>query len=393
MIDDDEEIGVSSDDDASELSGDSTLRDEDFTGLVVAPADWTIGTLNSQIGKQIDLDPAFQRRNVWSATAKSSFIESLFLGIPIPQILLSSKPENRNSFIVLDGKQRLLTIKEFLGGRFQSGRKFKLKELRVLKQLEGKTWEEISEDGEWSQRLLNETQRTAVIRNWSSEKVLYEIFYRLNSGSVKLSPMELRMSLHPGDFLKFIISWTENIGPLHELLGKTSPDNRMNDVELAVRYLAFSDDRYEYNGDLKAFLDAVCKDLNTEFTNETDRVKDVVGSLENMNLAIRFGLETYQRKEFCRKFVNGKYDNRFNRAVFDVQVGALAVPELREAVEKEPKKFKDAFELVSRSSEFIKSVESTTKTNEATRTRFQMFFNEVGNKYGIELSIPNISKV
>ncbi|MDA0339640.1 MAG: DUF262 domain-containing protein [Proteobacteria bacterium] len=77
---------------------------EDFEQLLVAPSDWTIESLHGQIGRQIDLDPAFQRRGVWSARAKSSFIESLFLNIAIPQILLASKKGDRNSFIVLDGR-------------------------------------------------------------------------------------------------------------------------------------------------------------------------------------------------------------------------------------------------------------------------------------------------
>jgi hypothetical protein len=104
----------------------------DFDGLVLAPSDWTVGTIYEQIGKQIDLDPDFQRRNVWSTGAKSKFIESIFLGVPIPQILLSSKKEARSSYLVLDGKQRLTTIREFLDGKLSNGRTFKLRGLTVL---------------------------------------------------------------------------------------------------------------------------------------------------------------------------------------------------------------------------------------------------------------------
>ena len=65
------------DDDSGESSADLTLSESQFANLLVAPADWTIETLYSQIGRQIDLDPDFQRRNVWSSKAKSRFIESL----------------------------------------------------------------------------------------------------------------------------------------------------------------------------------------------------------------------------------------------------------------------------------------------------------------------------
>lgn len=115
------------------------------------------------------------------------------------------------------------------------------------------TWTDLQNTDDWADRLRNEPLRTTVLRGWQNESVLYEIFYRLNSGSVKLSPMELRMSLLPGDFLKFIIAWTETIGPLHRLLRKRQPDARMSDVELAIRYLAFRDQQTRYAGDLKRF--------------------------------------------------------------------------------------------------------------------------------------------
>uniref|UniRef100_UPI0012DBD955 DUF262 domain-containing protein n=1 Tax=Parvularcula oceani TaxID=1247963 RepID=UPI0012DBD955 len=238
--------------DATESSVEEGLTPEDFGSLVIQPSDWTIETLYRQIGKQIDLDPDFQRRNVWSPAAKSRFIESLFLNIPIPQILLSSKGSSRKSYLVLDGKQRLLTIKEFLDGVLPNGRKFKLKDLRILKELEGKAWSEI-EDSDWAYELLNQTQRTAVIQSWNDERVLYEIFNRLNSGSVRLSPMELRMSLHPGLFLKYIVKWTEIVSPLHRLIRKKGPDPRMSDVELAIRFIAFRDNGIVYDGNLREF--------------------------------------------------------------------------------------------------------------------------------------------
>lgn len=378
---------VNEDFDPTEESIDFELTGDSFSELVIAPADWTIGSLYSQIGKQIDLDPAFQRRNVWAPAAKSRFIESLFLGIPIPQILLSSRIGQKNSFLVLDGKQRLLTLKEFLENDF------KLNGLRVLKEIDGKFWRDIENDPQWSDRLLNETQRTAVIRNWPSEKVLYEIFFRLNSGSVKLSPMELRMSLHPGKFLKYIIAWTEQIGPIHLLLSKKAADPRMNDVELAVRFLGFKRGDIEYNGDLKRFLDDTCVHLNQEFERSPKNAKDeIADQLKELSQAIETGLKIFGPKKFCRKITDGDYENRFNRAVFDVQVGALSNGNLRKAAEKHPDKFRSAYERASANRRFTSAVETTTKTAEATRTRFQLFYDEIKRELGVELVMPRIQE-
>ena len=372
--------------DPTEESIDFQLSGDSFSDLIVAPADWTIGSLFHQIGKQIDLDPAFQRRNVWSPSAKSRFIESLFLGIPIPQILLSSRAGQKNSFLVLDGKQRLLTLKEFLDGDFR------LKGLRVLHELEGVCWPDIENDPQWSDRLLNETQRTAVIRNWKSEKVLYEIFFRLNSGSVKLSPMELRMSLHPGKFLRYIIQWTETVGPLHQLLSKKKPDPRMNDVELAVRFLGFARREIEYRGDLKKFLDNVCIHLNELFTRDDGVKQEVAQQLAQMSKGIDAGMRVFGEKRFCRKVVNGEYESRFNRAVFDVLVAALSIAEVRRRALEDPDRFKAAYLEASKNPRFRTAVETSTKTAEATRTRFELFFSQVENKLGIELDLPWIQE-
>lgn len=375
---------------ATEESADLHLTEDDFRGLLVAPADWTIGTLYNQIGKQIDLDPDFQRRNVWNSQSKSRFIESIFLGIPIPQILLSSKPGHKSSFLVLDGKQRLLTIKEFIDGKFASDRTFKLRGLRVMKQLEGKSWKDIESDDDLSSKLMNETLRTSVLRGWSSDPVLYEIFFRINSGSVKLSPMELRMSLYPGDFLKYIMRWTENIGPVHHLLKKRTPDSRMADVELAVRFLAFKDNEVIYQGDLKKFLDEICKKYNASFANPNIE-NDISVLLSQMNAAIDAGMTIFGESKFCRKVENGSYETRFNRAIFDVLVGMLSIPAFRVWALANRANFKAEYEKLFLSENFRRSIETTTKSKESTRTRFTNAYQALSDASGVQLAIPLIA--
>ncbi|MBS1070352.1 DUF262 domain-containing protein [Gluconobacter cerinus] len=378
-------------DGSSEDAEDIRVLPVDFEQLLIAPSDWTVSTIYDLIGKQLQLDPAYQRRNVWQARAKSKFIESLFLGIPIPQILLASKAGQKNSFLVLDGKQRLTTIKEFIDGQFIDGRTFKLKGLRILTELEGKSWADLESDEDWGDRLRNEPLRTTVLRGWQNEAVLYEIFYRLNSGSVKLSPMELRMSLLPGNFLKFIVSWTEKIGPVHHLLRKRQPDARMSDVELAIRYLAFKDQKTAYSGDLKMFLDDFCKDENTEFSSNSQKQNECESLLEQMNLAINRGMEEFGEKLFCRKYSDGNYETRFNRAVFDVMIGALSISEVRDWTRQNPGEMKCMYEqLCSTNNDFIKSVESTTKSPSATSIRFSAWYSLLNKRAGFNISIPDI---
>lgn len=360
----------------------------DFEQLLVAPSDWTVGSILNQIGKQIDLNPEFQRRGVWSVRAKSSFIESLLLGIPIPQVLLAAKKDNRNSFIVLDGKQRLLTIKQFHDGELEDGAVFSLKGLRVLKSLEGRTWKELSVEREWADKFLNMTQRTAVLRGWQREDVLYEIFHRLNSGSVKLSPMELRMSLYPGPFLKFIIAWSEQLGSMHELLNLNHPDKRMADVELAIRHLAFGDPRLIYDGNLKTFLDRACQQLNEDFSTPKGRT-DIENKIKDMEDGIAVVISVFGRNGVCRKWKGGKYERVFNRAIFDIQVGSLSLKSVRAKVLKAPEKFERAFrELSEGDGEFVRALETTTKSVAAVSKRFSAWYAMVEREYKVNLSTP-----
>ncbi|ELY5873889.1 DUF262 domain-containing protein, partial [Cronobacter sakazakii] len=116
---------------------DSQQEDEDdlnkqisFKESVVMNADWTIETIDSQIKKgNIDLQPNFQRRGAWDDTRKSRLIESIIVGMPVPNIVLAEQKAHRGRFIVIDGKQRLITINEFLSD------KLKLKGLDIRPEL------------------------------------------------------------------------------------------------------------------------------------------------------------------------------------------------------------------------------------------------------------------
>lgn len=208
----------------------------------IVSSDWTLETIYSQIEKNnIDLDPKFQRRDVWSDIKKSRLIESILLRIPIPQLLLAEKKEKYNNYIVIDGKQRLLAIKQFMDGLDEKNENpLKLKGLLVLEELNGKTARQVKELGaddkiDYS-NFENETIRSIFIRNWPSYEYLYTVFNRLNTGSSPLSAQELRLSLFPGKFAEFTNVHSSNVTIL-KLLGKSEPDKRMKDVELVIRCL------------------------------------------------------------------------------------------------------------------------------------------------------------
>jgi hypothetical protein len=164
----------------------------------------------------------------------------------------------KGRFIVIDGKQRLLSLSKFTGVGLEEGQHpLVLSGLKIRTDLNRLTYAAIKNQAKYENLISefeNQPIRTVVIRGWKTEEVLYTIFHRLNSGSVPLSTQELRQALHPGPFLSFAARFSEQSAALRTLLGLSKPDFRMRDVELVVRYLAFQLRLPDYRGNLKNFL-------------------------------------------------------------------------------------------------------------------------------------------
>jgi hypothetical protein len=228
-------------DDTSIESEEDLLQDEhSFSQAVMWGTDWTVETINNQlIRNNINLFPRFQRRDAWSNQAKSRFIESLLLGLPIPPIILAESRDARGTYIVIDGKQRLLTIRRFFATTEDDFEAFRLTGLQILAELNGSGIGELMNNPEHSShlsQLQNQTIRTTVIRNWPNENFLFTVFLRINTGSMKLSPQELRQALHPGNFIDFADAFSIESEPLKRMLGLRRPDFRMRDVEMVIRF-------------------------------------------------------------------------------------------------------------------------------------------------------------
>jgi hypothetical protein len=162
-----------------------------FLEAVLYSSDWTVQTILMQLkNRNIDMNPRFQRRDAWSPGGKSRFIESVVLGFPIPQIVLAEKKGLRGQFIVLDGKQRLLTLPQFTGGAEGPRNGFRLAGLEVRSDLNKKNFAQLEKDPARRDDLnafFNSTIRTVVIRNWPHTDFLHTVFLRLNTGSLKIS--------------------------------------------------------------------------------------------------------------------------------------------------------------------------------------------------------------
>jgi len=363
---------------------------ETVSAAVVSGNDWTTETIISQIKKgNIQLNPRFQRRDAWERQRKSRFIESLILGLPIPQLVLAESKTRRGSYIVIDGKQRLLSIRQFAAETDdQVYQPLKLGGLSIRTDLDKLTLQDLKND---PQRLgdlssfENQPIRTVVIRNWGSEDFLYQVFLRLNTGSVPLSPQELRQALHPGQFIDFADEASGDSPALRSILKLKRPDFRMRDTELLIRWYAFQYYLETYNGDLKAFMDRTCRNLNTRWDEERG---DIVSKLLQFEEAHALAADIFGKNVY-RKWTSGGYETRFNRAIFDIMLYYFADPRVREASKGKGPDLEASFQRLCESDiEFRASIEQTTKSLGATATRLSRWANQLSSVLSLPLAPP-----
>lgn len=363
----------------------STEEVPTFSDAVLHSSDWTVETIVSQLKrKNIDINPRFQRRDAWDSGKKSRFIESIITGLPIPQIVLAERKGERGRYIVLDGKQRLLSLLQYTGNAEGPRNAFALSGLEVRTDLARKKFAHLESDPNLEADLNafnNYTIRTVVIRNWPDTEFLHLVFLRLNTGSVKLSPQELRQALFPGDFSNFVDDWSADSPVLHELLGRSTADPRMRDVELLVRFLSFHYFINNYRGRMKGFLDIATGELNENWPRMEGDIRYVVDKFAAACQAIMeiFGVDKAARKEGSRSF---------NRAIFDALVFYAIDDRIRAAMLGNQSSTRDAYSATLRLEEFAQAVESDTAGTPNTHARLAMWGAHLRTAIGLSFALP-----
>ncbi|MGA5289931.1 DUF262 domain-containing protein [Streptomyces pseudogriseolus] len=221
-------------DEASPLGGvEAGLRErwlEEKSNLYSHALDFSLSTLVSLVqDNELNLDPEYSRRYRWDVVRKSRLIESFLLEVPVPPIFLSENIDGRYS--IIDGKQRVSSIVDFVSG------KFRLAGLGVLPEANGMSFSEL--DPAMTRSLLSRsTLRAVIIAQSSDPDMKYAVFARLNTGGVQLTVQELRNALYPGPFNRMIVALSAEPAFQSALQIGPTAQSQMRDVELVLRYFA-----------------------------------------------------------------------------------------------------------------------------------------------------------
>lgn len=211
--------------------------------LVTQPYDLGVKGIADDIEQgRINLEIQYQRKYVWDRGKASRLIESLLLNIPIPVCYFAE--DESGDYEVIDGLQRLTTIRDFLRDEFA------LVGLPVLHELEGKTCSDLAPRDR--RRLDNRTIRCIVITEDSHPDIKFDVFERLNTGAAMLTAQELRNSVYRGPFNDSLRALAQE-DYFTDLVG-TGSNKRMDLEELVLRFFALVSGLESYKPPLRQFL-------------------------------------------------------------------------------------------------------------------------------------------
>jgi hypothetical protein len=289
--------------DDDDNSDDFQIDEYDLTST---PNDFNVKTIFDYLEAGVIKIPFFQRNYVWDHIQASKLIESLILGLPIPQIFLYE--EGRNKLLVIDGQQRLLSIYYFIKQRFP--KKDRRVELRHIFDQHGHLPKEtLSDDnyftefklklpenlpnrpnkfngltygtlGEYKFQFELRPIRNIFVKQNSpkdGDSSIYEIFNRLNSGGTNLNQPEIRVTLYHSEFYNMLYK-INSLSEWRRLLRQPEPTLHMEDVEILLRSFAFLIESDKYTPPLKKFLNQFAKKCQSHTEEQNQYLESLFGA-------------------------------------------------------------------------------------------------------------------
>lgn len=321
--------------------------------VITQPYDLVVNSLIEQIkNREIILKPSFQRGYVWSNRMASKLIESIILNVPIPPCFLAQNEEFELD--VVDGQQRLETIRRYIGNEFN------LSGLEVLSNFNGLRFHKLP--NRTQRQIKTHTVRCITISNKSHHDVRFDIFERLNSNMSSLNAQELRNCIYRGKFNDMLRELAED----HEwlsVLGTKTADKRMRGEEIILRFFAYQLNGLDsYRTPLKYWLNvAAHKGKNLS----EDEISEYRTSWQTMLTSTK---RLFENNE-CFRRPNSK---PINKALFDlVSYSITRVND--EMLIRNRERYRDNYYNLIENDEFNDLISRSVDHRKRTQRRFQLW--------------------
>lgn len=250
---------------------------------------------------EIEFQASFQRKSgLWRKPQKSQLIESILLKIPLPAFYFDATDDNK--WLIIDGLQRLSTIKEFVVEE-----SFELKGLEFMTDLDGIKYSKLPRS---LQRRIDETNINAYLINPATPKnVKYNIFKRINTGGLVLEPQEIRNALFQGQATESLLKMSKVKEFTLATDGSIKSDRKL-DCEFCLRYIVFTQLLDSYSGNMDDFLSNGMEYLQKISLEEFERIK--AKFKETMTIAY----DIFKKNCFRKVFGDGRR-RPINKAIFE----------------------------------------------------------------------------
>lgn len=321
----------------------------------------------------------FQRHFVWDRKKASRLIESALLSVPLPLFYFAENTDG--SEYVIDGQQRLTSFFSFIDGRLPNGEEFKLTDMKVFPELNKKDYASL--DKSLQEKIKYYNISTVTILKESDPDLKFEIFERLNTGSVPLNDMELRNCVYRGSYMDLMKNDLATDQDFRRLLKLDGPDRRMNDVELVLRFASFYHSTYlKYKPSMRQFFNRDMKKYQYISEEEKEELRSAFKNSVQIVTSL-FGENAFKRfHPGTESDPNGTWEaKKFNSSLYDVWMGIFwdtkkheifapdILDSLREAL----------IDLMVSNEAFIDSILIGTSDAKKVRTRFKIAMQVVEN--------------
>ena len=370
MLDELEKNSITSDD-IEAVDSDEIQIIEGDRKLLIDKVDPSIEALYAKYTRhKLILQPEYQRKFVMKSQVASRLIESILLDIPLPIVYFAE--EDDRSWSVIDGQQRLTSIISFIQGKFLYDNKpFKLSGLNVLTELNKKSFAELSD--EYQEKILGTSIRSIVIKNESNDDIKFEIFERLNTGSIPLNEDEIRNTVYRGKYMNLLKELEEN-ETFDKLVNKPNFKNRMLYRGMILRFFAFYEKSYiNYKPSMKQFCNKHLKRFRNMDDDQIEEYKEVFKNAISCVNSV-FSENAFRRmikEENSNNFVWAK--TRINMSLFDIQMYGFTRYKKEDIIRHSEEIRESMYNLMTTNQDFIDAIETRTSNTDMVNRRFKMW--------------------